>query len=216
MQWLMVRVVLCLIAFLPCGCTNDHHALFPQAMGEQTRTIYVVSHDWHAGIVVRQSDIHQPDWPKLVEFAQVDYLEIGWGDKDYYKSSDPGLFLGVRALLVPTESVLHIVGLGNPSQALHPNSEIISIELSSAGFEQMIQRISMSFSRDWKGSVFSLGPGLYGFSQFYASREKYHLFMTCNAWTAEVLQAAGCPVSSTLTVDGLIFQLRRLDGVGCR
>lgn len=213
MRWLLVRPAFCLIVVLLACCAKGSNTLFPPPPGAPIRTIYVVSHDWHAGIAVRQADIHQPDWPKLAVFAQADYLEIGWGDRAYYTSPEPGLALGAQALLFPTTSVLHIVGFNKPPKAIFPNSEIIKIELSLVGFEQMITRISESFSRDENGSVVSMGPGHYGLSQFFSSEERYHLFMTCNSWTAEVLQAAGCPVTSTLTVDGLISQLRRLGEV---
>ncbi|WP_136798397.1 DUF2459 domain-containing protein [Desulfosediminicola ganghwensis] len=213
MWWLLVRVTFCLIAVLPACSATGSNTLFPPLPGEPTRIIHVVSHDWHAGIVVQQSDIHQADWPKLAEFAHMDYLEIGWGDRAYYRSPEPGLFLGAQALVFPTTSVLHIVGMNRPPEATFPNSEIIRIELSAVGLAQMIRRIAQSFSRDENGSVISLGPGLYGFSRFFASEEKYHLLMTCNSWTAVVLQAAGCPVNPTLTVDGLLSQLRNLGKV---
>jgi hypothetical protein len=42
--------------------------------------------------------------------------------------------------------------------------------------------------------------GLYGVSQFYRSRDTYHLFRTCNIWTARALYAAGCPVRPFLAM----------------
>jgi hypothetical protein len=56
----------------------------------------------------------------------------------------------------------------------------------------------------------ALGPGLYGDSRFYPSREKFYLLKTCNTWTARLLQAAGYPVgpASALTVGTFMKQLR--------
>lgn len=213
MRWLVLGLTLSLLAILLTCCAARQSTLFPPQPGDQTRIIHVVSHDWHAGIVVRQSDIQQPDWPQLTAFADMDSLEIGWGDRDYYTSPEPGVLLGAQALLFPTASVLHIVGMQSPPEVLFPHSEIIRLELSVAGLRQMINRISESFSRDEHGQVIPLGPGLYGFSRFFASTEQYHMFRTCNTWTAAVLKEAGCPLYATLTVDGLTSQLRKLGEV---
>ena len=60
-----------------------------------------------------------------------------------------------------------------------------------------------------------LGPGLYGKSRFYLSRETYHAFNTCNVWTARVLRDAGCPITpaTTLTVDSLMVKAARFGKV---
>ncbi|MFW2367741.1 MAG: DUF2459 domain-containing protein [Desulforhopalus sp.] len=190
------------------GCTVQSNTIFPPQTNERTRSIFLVSHGWHAGIVIKRIDIRQTSWPRLQAFTHMDYLEIGWGDRDYYKSSDPGAGLAVKALLLPTSSVLHLVGFRGSPERHFPYSEIIRLELSVPGFEKMIHRISKSFSRDEAGSVVPLGPGNYGFSQFYASEETYHLCKTCNTWTTNILQAAGCPITSASTVNSLMSQVR--------
>jgi len=60
-----------------------------------------------------------------------------------------------------------------------------------------------------------LGLGLYGRSRFYASRERFHLFKTCNVWVATALREAGLPLTPTLTVsaDALMARLRALGRV---
>jgi hypothetical protein len=82
--------------------------------------------------------------------------------------------------------------------------------LSSAGFERLSRTIAASFATDEAGNITSLGQGLYGNSRFYLSRESYHLFNTCNVWTARVLRAAGLPITpATATrVESLMSQVR--------
>lgn len=208
MRLLITRLVLFFMVTLTIGCTVQSNTLFPPEINEQTRTIFLVSHRWHAGIVLKRIDIRQSEWPELHAFTNIDYLEIGWGDKDYYTSSDPGTGLAAKALLLPTSSVLHLAGFRQPPEIYFPYSEIIRIELSVPGFEQMVHRISKSFSRDASGTTVPLGPGKYGYSQFYASEETYHLCKTCNSWSATILQTAGCPISHASTVNGLMSQAR--------
>lgn len=195
--------------FLTGGCAvQSTNAVFPPKNNEPTKIIYLVSHGWHAGIVVKRTDITENALPKLHAFTNVEYLEIGWGDKDYYTTPNPGLSVAVKAVLLPTSSVLHLVGFHSSPEKYFPHSEIIRIELSTPGFDQMILHISKSFSHDEAGQVIPLGSGLYGNSRFYASQEIYHLCKTCNSWTAGTLQAAGCPVGSTPTVNSLMSQTR--------
>jgi hypothetical protein len=61
----------------------------------------------------------------------------------------------------------------------------------------------------------SLGPGLYGNSRFYLSRETYHLFNTCNVWTARALRAAGLPITPAraISVESLMSQARKFGAV---
>ena len=56
----------------------------------------------------------------------------------------------------------------------------------------------------------ALGPGLYGDSRFYPAWESFHLFRTCNVWTAQALRAAGLPFRDSITMEGLMAQGRRL------
>ena len=174
------------------------------------KTVYLASHGWHAGIVIRRADIPSGIWPEHRDFPVAEYLEVGWGDRDFYRSPDPGLGITLKAGLLPTESVLHIVGFRDSVSAFFPYSEIIEIPLSDAGFERLCRYIAASYAKDPTGNALSLGPGLYGRSRFYQSHESYHLFNNCNSWTARALQTAGCPIepSLILTVKNLMVKAR--------
>lgn len=213
MMWQITKALLFIFITLITGCAAQPNTHLPPKKDDQTRTIYLVNHGWHAGIILKRPDIRLGSWPKFQAFTHMDYMEIGWGDRNYYTSPAPGLRLAVKALLLPTSSVLHLVGFHGPPESYFPYSEIIRIDLTVHGFEEMIHHISKSFSRDQYGSVVHLGPGFYDDSQFYASEEKYHLCKTCNTWTATILQIAGCPVTRTSTVNGLMSQARRFGKV---
>ncbi|MBM9513228.1 DUF2459 domain-containing protein [Desulfogranum marinum] len=213
MRKLLAKVLPFVIVILVNGCAVQPNALFPPQEDEEKKIIFLVNHGWHAGIVVKRSDIMHSDWPKTDVFADMDYVEIGWGDRAYYTSPDPGSGLAAKALLLPTSSVVHLVGFRGQPENYFPYSEIVKLQLSVPGFEKMIRCISKSFSRDKSGSAVALGHGNYGTSQFYASEETYHLFKTCNTWTETILQSAGCPVNSSITVNGLMSQVRRFGEV---
>ena len=211
---MLARLCLYLVALL-AGCAGSEGTIFPSEVNDPARTVYVVRHDWHAGIVVSRSDIPEDTWPALYDFPQARYLEVGWGDREFYQAPDPSLGLAIKALLWTTPGVVHIVGFDAPVEEFFAASEIVALSVSVRGFEALCGFIGDAYARDERGNAQGLGPGLYGTSRFYASSLKYSLFATCNVWTARALQAAGCPIDpdSAVTVTGLLQQVRKVGEV---
>jgi hypothetical protein len=71
------------MAFFCSGCSPSLKDNCPVDNEASAKTIYLVSHGWHVGIVVKRIDIPDDVWPNLKNFANADYLEIGWGDKGH-------------------------------------------------------------------------------------------------------------------------------------
>lgn len=190
------------------GCAGSINKDCPADKQTSTHTVYLVSHGWHVGIVVETSDIPDEVWPIHKTFADAKYLEIGWGDQDFYQAASPGIGIALKTILLPTPSVLHIVAFNDSVTSYFPHSKIISIPLSAPGFQHLIAHIATSLDKDSAGNTVPLGPGLYGISQFYRSRDSYHLFNNCNNWIAKALYSAGCPVSPSLAIteDSLMSQ----------
>jgi uncharacterized protein (TIGR02117 family) len=205
----IVRILMhCFVVVTCCACAAPVKDLFPPGDNAVTRPIYLVSHGWHAGMVLRRTDIPADLWPENVDFPYAEFLEVGWGDKQYYQTPDAHLGTTLRAALWPTSSVLHIVGFNGAVTAYYSSSEIIEIKLGEPGFELLSRYIAASFARNGSGQALPLGRGLYGNSRFYLSRESYHLLNTCNVWTARALRAAGVPItpSFSITVEQLMAQ----------
>lgn len=202
----LVYFLVILMAWALFGCTSPPNVQFPPGPDEPSKTIHLVSHGWHAGMVVKRADIPPGIWAQHNDLPEAEYLEVGWGDKDYYMTPGPHLGITLKAGLLPTESVLHIVGFRGPVTRYFPQSEVIRIDLSEAGFERLCRYLEHSYARDADGLSPPLGPSLYGDGRFYLSRETYHAFNTCNVWTARALRDAGCPITpaGTLTVDTLM------------
>ncbi len=212
-KWFRVLVLFVVAICGACAAQVRDAATWNE--NEPYKTIYLVSHGWHAGIVLRQSDITGSDWPVAEDFADAQYLEIGWGDRNFYQATNPHLGLILKAVLLPTASVLHIVGFDDSVPVYFPNSEIISIKLPITNFAHLSRTIAASFALGETGNIKSLGSGLYGNSHFYPSRERYHLFNTCNVWVARALRTAGLPVTPAraISVGSLMSQVRKFGKV---
>lgn len=166
--------------------------------------MYVASHGWHTGLAMQASDIDFARWPALPHPARAAYLEVGWGDRDYYPAPRFNLWYGFKALFWPTPSVLHVAGFDEPPQRYFPASEVIELRIPRAGFERLLAYITSSF----EPHAAPLAPSLYASGAFYPSHEKFHLFNTCNVWVARGLREAGIDVRPSLTTEGLMAQLR--------
>jgi uncharacterized protein (TIGR02117 family) len=206
MRAALIHAFILLMSVLLCACASPPKDLSPPGPGEPFIIIYLVSHGWHAGIVVKRADIPAHIWPQHNDFPDAEYLETGWGDKDYYMTPSPHLGMTLKAGLIPTASVLHIVGFSGSVTRNFPRSEVVRIELSEVGFQQLCSYLENSYALDEAGRSLPLGPSLYGSGQFYLSRESYHAFNTCNAWTARGLREAGCAITpaENLSVDTLM------------
>lgn len=215
MRTRQVQAAIVLASVLLFACASPPANLFPPGPNEPSRTIYLVSHGWHAGIVVKRTDIPAGILSHHNEFPAAEYLELGWGDRDYYMTPNPGLGITLKAGLLPTASVLQVVGFPGPVTDYFPRSEVVRIDLSETGFQRLCRYLENSYARDETGLIQPLGPSLYGDGQFYLSRETYHAFNTCNAWTARALRAAGCPITpaANLRVETLMTNVARFGTV---
>lgn len=174
-----------------------------------TVTLHVVSHGWHSGLVIPAALIDLSTWPARREFPDADHFEVGWGDRGYYQATDPGLWLGLRALFRPSPGVLHIVALKGSPLGQFPGSRVAAVDVPRDGAMRIVAAIAASHERDREGRPIAFGPSLYGRGRFYASVERFHLIRTCNVWVASRLRDGGVPMrpALALTTGMLLAQL---------
>ncbi|MCF6323150.1 MAG: TIGR02117 family protein [Gammaproteobacteria bacterium] len=145
------------------------------------------------------------------QFGDVGSLEFGWGDKGFYQAEEITLGLTVRAMLWPTESVMHVVAVPQSPREYFPDSEVVTFCLTDSALSSLIQFIASSFKRNDIGDVMPLQSGIYGDSQFYQGEGDYYLMNTCNKWTAKGLRSAGMNISLSfkLTADSVMDHLKK-------
>jgi uncharacterized protein (TIGR02117 family) len=204
--------VLLLLAVLGlAGCLGPVAGLYPPPPQEPAVPVWVVDHGWHTSLVVRAADVPAGLWPEREDFGEARFLEVAWGDGDFYRAPRGTLGLALRAALASRGSVLHVVGFSQPVDVYFAGSKV-ELALSSRGFEALARFVDGSFARE-DGRAARLGPGLYGESGFYASGLRYGALDTCNTWVAAALRAAGCPITPfwAVTAGGVMVQVRPLD-----
>jgi uncharacterized protein (TIGR02117 family) len=144
---------------------------------------------------VRRTDVPQGLLPELLDFDTYDFVEIGWGERDFYMDAGDSTLLAIKAMLWPNDSVMHLVGVNGDLAATFRHSSIVRVELSEAGFDALCRYLDASFARPvGHARAQRLGEGLYGPSSFYEAHGTFHVFNVCNKWTAKALRAAGTPL----------------------
>jgi uncharacterized protein (TIGR02117 family) len=202
-----LRTALLILAVLIVGTGCSATPVQTTPAGEEAaRIVWVVSHGWHTGIIVRTGDIPEGAWPERVHYPYAAYLEVGWGDREFYPAPDPSIGDALRAALGPSATVLHVVGLTDHPTRVFSLSETITLEISEAGFERLIEFIAATHDRAGAERAEPIGPGLYLDSHFYPALGSFHLFNNCNTWVVNALRAAGLPLRWAMTSAGVIEQ----------
>ena len=178
--------------------------------------VYVVNHGWHTGFVLPASDI-QKVIPELKNrFGNAPYIEFGWGDNEFYQADEITSGVTLKAIFLPTDSVVHAVAVTRKADKYFKHSEVEKFCLEDPEFKSLIKFISSSFYRDESGNILKLNHGIYGDSQFYKAKGDFHIFNTCNKWTAKGLESAGMNISTTfkLTAGSILSYLSNEESSG--
>ena len=191
----MRRLLLSLLPWLLlAGCADKPYVVQPpveEEAGSGRYRVHVVSHGWHTGFVLPATALLDR-FPQLRQrFGQAPYLEVGWGDGAFYQADEISWVLGARAALWPTDTVLHLVAVPRAPAEYFAASDVVALCLTDTQYERLRRFVSQSFQIDYRGVLAELGPGLYGQSRFYRADGRFHLFNTCNKWTAKGLKSAG-------------------------
>lgn len=210
LQGILTSLIILSIALL-AGCTKPVSALYPPDPNRtDNKTVYIVNHGLHTGVVLPKKDA-APYMHSFDDFKSARYLEIGWGDETYYQAEKETLWMGIRALFWPSNSVLHVAALQTDPIAYFPNNEVVQLKLSKTGFIRLVEFIDNSFTLNEKRQIIKLGNGLYGTSRFYRAEGTFHLFNNCNTWSAKAISSSGFPISTfyVFTAGNIMYQLKQ-------
>lgn len=180
------------------------------AAARAEKTIYVTSNGWHSGIVIARADLPPGLIPEAADFPAAAYLEFGWGNRDYYTTPRKTLGLTLGAAL-PGEAAVHLAAYAAPPRS-YPGHEVLALTVSDEGFRRLVAHLHAAFARGRAPRAVKIAPGLAPVSAFYPGTGTFHLFNTCNTWTAEGLAAAGLTIRAhgVQMAEELMSQVRRI------
>jgi uncharacterized protein (TIGR02117 family) len=170
--------------------------------------VYLVSHGWHVGLVVPRDAVPPGAWPEADDLPRSRYLEVGWGDGDYYPARRGTIALAFRAAFRSRWSVLQVVAFDADVARAFPGAKILAVDLSPHGFAALVRYIHEAYIHDAGGRPVRVAPAAYGVGAFYLARGHYDLRHNSNTWAAAALRVAGCPIdpSEAVTAGALLHQ----------
>jgi uncharacterized protein (TIGR02117 family) len=190
-------------------CPSPTMGLYPPTPHTKNRTIYFVQHEWHSGLAWAQQSGENFG---AEEWKDAPYIEVGWGDRQFYFAGDKSIPSMLRAAFIPSDSVMHVASFAEPPEKFF-RLPVLKIELSEAGFQNVFAYVKQTFVVNENGDrKFAIGQGQYGTSNFYAAVPKYFSAFNCNTWAAEALRNGGvsvCPNRAVLAKN-LGGQLKKL------
>ena len=180
------------------------------AAARADKTIYVTSNGWHSGIVIARADLPPGLVPEIADFPGATHFEFGWGNRDYYTSPRKTIGLALGAAL-PGAAVVHLAAYAAPPRP-YPKHEVVALAISDEGFRRLAAYLHAAFDRGGAARVRSMAAGLVPSSAFYPGSGTFHLFNTCNTWTASGLASAGLSIraSGVQLSEELMSQVRAL------
>lgn len=209
----MIRAAGALLVVLAAGgaaCAGP--ASSPRAVPQDgTVPVWVIKHGWHARVAVARADVDPSIWPESRDLGGGQYLEIGWGDRDFYPKPDPSIWDALDPVIRATPAALHVGGFDLPPARFLPDAPIVRLRVSAGGFARLTRFIHDHYVLEG-GAPVRIRPGYYPRSWFYLARGRYHVLRNSNNWTARALREAGVPVAPwrALTAGSLIEQVEDL------
>jgi hypothetical protein len=181
------------------GCSSDdrNQAELPPT-GD--RILYVIERGWHTDIGLAVDDITGPLGTLERPFPGVRFLTFGFGERQFLVTRKVSLVTMLAALL-PSRSALLMTALRTAPELAFGEQNVVTLHVSQVSLKHIETRIWSELERSPAGDAIWLADGPYPGSVFYAARDTYDGFYTCNTWTAAALRSGGLPMSTT----GILF-----------
>ncbi len=151
--------------------------------------VYVADWGYHTSITIEQP----AGWnlgPPGREHAP--FLEYAWGDRRYYMLEDHGVASTLKALFLPTPSVLYLEGHGAPPSTQAGARAVFARTVRDAELRVLVAELEGAMPRSVSAGrpvPYAPAPGYDG--RFYPARGTYLWWFDCNRWTVDRLARAG-------------------------
>lgn len=173
-------------------------------------TVYIAQQGWHTAIILRVPDVPPEIWPEIRNYSPYQWVDVSWGDREYFTAPKGTILLALKAALLPGESVLLVLRFNEqPEDVYGEKATLAGIRMDKESFYNLCRFISSAFQRN-NGELMPANP-----NGFFLAERKYHLFRTCNTWVALALREAGFKVNTfpIITASQMFRQAERIDGL---
>jgi uncharacterized protein (TIGR02117 family) len=162
---------------------------------------------------MRRADV-APVWPELGDLEPSRFVEVGWGDGEFYPAARNTSGMALRAALFSSSSVLQVVGFDDAPPRFFGPAPVVEVPVTAPGLDALVSFVRQTYAGSPEERLERVAPALYGRGWFYQARGRYHLLANSNTWAARALAAAGCSGAPrcALTADRVLGLARRCAG----
>ncbi len=187
------KICLSIILFSLSACANKNLPLYLDNYDSYQERVYVIDHGIHTGLVIETKHILENLGLKNSLYKDYRFVEIGRGDAGFYQDEEENSSTALSALFLSTPAVLHLRGYNRPPYQRYPLSQTLEVRLSSQALQKLIKAVAGGFAMR-EGKAVEVAKGKDERSRFFGANGTYHLFYTCNNWTAEMIEQADYPI----------------------
>jgi uncharacterized protein (TIGR02117 family) len=168
--------------------------------------IYIATGGIHADFILpyKSKIINWSNYIRLDDFKNLrfipKYIQVGWGERGFYldmkELKNLTIPVAIRAALLPSASLMHVTYYNRlPSEYYNMKQ----VEISEKQYKELVEHIKSGFRTGNNGVNLIPNEGYYNYNwmvdNFYEGNGDYHLFNTCNMWTADGMYKAGIKTS---------------------
>lgn len=194
MQLVRYLILFLSLLFLLSACSGKRLDHYVEHIDSYDQLAYVIDHSYHTAVVVDAAPLAARLGLSDTLFGRFKFIEIGRGDAGYYQTEGEIVSVALKALFLSTPAVLHLSAYNKTPAEKFPLSKTVEIRLSKPAMEKLFDAIVSDFSMQ-QGQAVELAIGRDKNSRFFQSKGSYHLFYTCNNWTADVIGQADFPIN---------------------
>jgi uncharacterized protein (TIGR02117 family) len=213
--------LLALLLALAVTAKGGDRRLYPAPPGAPNATIFLIDNGFHTDLVVPRAAVIASGGALATAVqatTRQPWIMLGWGDARFYTAqgfSSARTLDALRALFAPRNpSVVHVEGLDRAPDHIWRDG-VRPIRLSGPGLRGMLRHIDGSLLAGPAGAAVPAPAPAEPDGAFFKSVEHFSIIHLCNHWTAQVLNAAGLPVTPVLDTlpAGMMLDLRLRAGV---
>jgi uncharacterized protein (TIGR02117 family) len=162
--------------------------------------IYVISSSIHSEVILpATSDVM--DWREVFpaadfsdDVSELELVAVGWGNRDFFLNTPTwaefNIGRALSALVLPGPCCIHVTWTRESWLA----DSARTVTISETEYRRLCDYV-LETIRNSGGAMQRIdAPGFTPRSAFYEAQGRYHLFNTCNSWTARALRNAGVKV----------------------
>ena len=194
------------IVFFFLNTTTLPAVLPVSVVPDSEKVIYLVKMRWHTGIIFKTDQIDTAAWKFINDFKNYEYVDVGWGDEQFYQHPGFDIDLALRALFIETNSTMRISGINRGIQEYLQSTDYAErLILTDKAYQLLCSYVQSTYSVK-KNRPVILSEHFNGGVKFYKAKGYYTVMNTCNTWIARALKSAGYQITDNVILSEQLFR----------